>query len=513
MTDNHAAFVAQIALLVQKYAPQYDIRVCSPIIAQAILESGWGLSRLSKEYHNYFGLKCGSKWTGPSVNMTTSEEYTPGTHTVIKDNFRVYGSMEEGVKGYFEFIQLARYQNLRGITDPEEYLKTIKADGYATSSTYVENLMKLIRQHDLTKYDRKQNAQNPTENVQSATENAQKVQENAQKTAENAQKEKEGAMAKWKTVSAAIDALENIETAENGYLEKRDKNPKYLDDKTANAGSLNYTKYWRDINQWGLFSYGSGWAGGSAWYWCAAFQYWSFVKTFGREAAKKLLLHEPFISCATLGSKSKSAKRLFSVPQRGDVALFYKPSKKRFGHTGLVIKVDTAKKKFWTIEGNTGTGAGVISNGGGVVVGKSYSYDGTEHRFHRPDYAGVLGITEKQVATATPAVNTSAENIAAGQRWLNANYKSALKKYRGKTLTVTGAYDTPTRQACITVWKDLCNRKTGTALDPANDAFGPKCKEAARRCRVSANSAGTMTFIVQLILSAKGYYRGAMDAA
>ena len=31
--------------------------------------------------------------------------------------------MEEGVKGYFEFIQLLRYQNLRGITDPETYLK------------------------------------------------------------------------------------------------------------------------------------------------------------------------------------------------------------------------------------------------------------------------------------------------------------------------------------------------------------------------------------------------------
>lgn len=47
------------------------------------------------------------------------EEYTPGTLTQIKDNFRVYDNMEEGVKGYFEFIQLSRYQNLRGITDPE----------------------------------------------------------------------------------------------------------------------------------------------------------------------------------------------------------------------------------------------------------------------------------------------------------------------------------------------------------------------------------------------------------
>ena len=64
---------------------------------------------------------------------------------------------EEGVKGYFEFIQLARYQNLRGITDPKEYLETIKADGYATSSTYVKNTMALVEneQYNLTQYDGK----------------------------------------------------------------------------------------------------------------------------------------------------------------------------------------------------------------------------------------------------------------------------------------------------------------------------------------------------------------------
>ncbi len=62
--------------------------------------------------------------------------------------------MEEGVKGYFEFIQLQRYQNLRGITDPKEYLQTIKNDGYATSSTYVENNYQLITQYKLTEYDK-----------------------------------------------------------------------------------------------------------------------------------------------------------------------------------------------------------------------------------------------------------------------------------------------------------------------------------------------------------------------
>lgn len=149
-------FIKTIAGFVCKYAKQYGILVHSPIIAQAILESGWGKSTLSSKYHNYFGLKCGTKWTGKSVNMTTQEEYQEGVHTTIKDNFRVYDSMEEGIKGYFEFIQLPRYSNLKGITDPLIYLETIKGDGYATSSTYVESNMQLVRQFNLTQYDKKE---------------------------------------------------------------------------------------------------------------------------------------------------------------------------------------------------------------------------------------------------------------------------------------------------------------------------------------------------------------------
>lgn len=151
MTKNE--FISGIAGYVQKYASSYGIRVHSPVIAQAILESGWGESTLAAEYHNYFGLKCGTKWKGGSVNLSTREEYTAGTLTTIKDNFRTYSSMEEGVKGYFEFIQLERYKNLRGITNPQKYLETIRADGYATSSAYVKNTMALISQYSLTKYD------------------------------------------------------------------------------------------------------------------------------------------------------------------------------------------------------------------------------------------------------------------------------------------------------------------------------------------------------------------------
>ena len=151
MTNNE--FVEQIAKCVKKYAYIYGIEVHSPIIAQAILESGWGKSGLASKYHNYFGLKCGSSWKGKSVNMATKEEYKVGTLTNIRDNFRVYDSMEAGVKGYFDFINTSRYANLKGVKSPEEYVIRIKADGYATSSKYVDNIIKVIRDNNLKRFD------------------------------------------------------------------------------------------------------------------------------------------------------------------------------------------------------------------------------------------------------------------------------------------------------------------------------------------------------------------------
>lgn len=150
---TNSEFIEQIAKCVKKYAYVYGIEVHSPIIAQAILESGWGKSSLASKYHNYFGLKCGSSWKGKSVNMATKEEYKVGTLTNIRDNFRVYDSMEAGVKGYFDFINTSRYANLKGVKNPEEYVKRIKADGYATSSKYVDNIMRVIRDNKLTRFD------------------------------------------------------------------------------------------------------------------------------------------------------------------------------------------------------------------------------------------------------------------------------------------------------------------------------------------------------------------------
>ena len=153
MTSKVEEFINTIAPLIVAEGKKRGYSVFSTVIAQAIIESNSGKSILGYKYHNYFGMKCGSRWKGKSVNLKTKEEYTVGTLTTIKDNFRVYDSMEEGVKGYYDFISTKRYANLKESKTYVEYAENLKADGYATSSKYVNTLCTTVDAHNLTKYD------------------------------------------------------------------------------------------------------------------------------------------------------------------------------------------------------------------------------------------------------------------------------------------------------------------------------------------------------------------------
>lgn len=156
---SNEQFIKEIAALIQKYAPFYGIEVCSPVIAQAILESGYGTSELAINAHNYFGLKYreGRCKTCIGVyHMTGSEQNADGSYTSSAMQWCKFSDMESGVIGYFDFTNISNYKNLKGVTDPRQYLENIKADGYATSLKYVDNLMRVIKTWDLTKYDKKE---------------------------------------------------------------------------------------------------------------------------------------------------------------------------------------------------------------------------------------------------------------------------------------------------------------------------------------------------------------------
>lgn len=153
ITGQQSDFINKVAKKVQELAPSYNIKVISPIIAQAIIESNWGTSGLATKGKNLFGIKCGSSWTGASINMETKEEYTPGTQTNIRAYFRKYDSWDDSIVDYFKFISTKRYAALKDANTPLEYCVAIKDAGYATSSTYVNTLMSAIQKYTLTIYD------------------------------------------------------------------------------------------------------------------------------------------------------------------------------------------------------------------------------------------------------------------------------------------------------------------------------------------------------------------------
>lgn len=138
----------------------------------------------------------------------------------------------------------------------------------------------------------------------------------------------------------AIKKLISTASAEIGYMEKASN--KNLDNKTANAGKGNYTKYARDL----VKLIGSPYAQGAAW--CDMFVDWCFVQTFGKDNAKKMLggwsAYTP-----TSADLYKKAKRFYQSPAVGD-QIFFKNSE-RINHTGIVVNVTSTT--VYTIEGNS----------------------------------------------------------------------------------------------------------------------------------------------------------------
>lgn len=149
------AFIEHIAPLIQREGFARGYSIVSTTIAQAIIEGACATSKLARDYHNHFGMKCGKSYKGKSVNMRTKEEYTPGTLTDIRANWRAFDSDVEGIEGYYDFINTKRYANLREAKTYRQFAEYLKADGWATSSTYVNTLCNTVKKYDLTRFDEK----------------------------------------------------------------------------------------------------------------------------------------------------------------------------------------------------------------------------------------------------------------------------------------------------------------------------------------------------------------------
>ncbi|MBQ7588388.1 MAG: N-acetylmuramoyl-L-alanine amidase [Lachnospiraceae bacterium] len=148
-------FIDEIAKYAHKYAPQFGIKIVSPVIAQACLESGYGTSSKAK-YNNYFGLKYRPGRVSCNNGYITddgTEQEPNGQYKPIVTDWYTFPDMEAGVLGYFQFTSASWYSSIKGITDPYQYLVNIKLIGYATDQDYVKKAWYILQNESLTRYD------------------------------------------------------------------------------------------------------------------------------------------------------------------------------------------------------------------------------------------------------------------------------------------------------------------------------------------------------------------------
>ena len=160
-----------------------------------------------------------------------------------------------------------------------------------------------------------------------------------------------------------------IAKAEENYLEKRDGNLAYLYDKTANAGSKNYTKYGKEMHDLypAVMDYPAAW--------CDAFVDWCFMQAYGVCNARALLggdFNDYTVASANLYKKKNAWKPAGTIPEPGWQIFFTNGT--RIYHTGLVIGYNPLTRMVTTMEGNTSSASGVVENGG-CVREKEYSVD------------------------------------------------------------------------------------------------------------------------------------------
>ena len=125
-------------------------------LAQALLESGAGQSRLSRESNNHFGIKCGRSWNGKTVRATDD---------LPNECFRAYKKVSESFEDHSKFLATgARYAFLfkLDVTDYKGWARGLKKAGYATSPSYANRLITIIEDYELYKYDSKKKASGKT---------------------------------------------------------------------------------------------------------------------------------------------------------------------------------------------------------------------------------------------------------------------------------------------------------------------------------------------------------------
>ena len=136
----------------------------SLIIAQAILETGWGTN--NKIPNNFFGIQADNSWKGKK-KLVRTHEYVNGKKVYVNAYFRVYDNIYDSLRDRYLFLQKPRYKAVVGEKDYKKACHEVWKAGYATDPNYPKKLINIIEQNNLHDIDKRamSNTASPNPNI------------------------------------------------------------------------------------------------------------------------------------------------------------------------------------------------------------------------------------------------------------------------------------------------------------------------------------------------------------
>jgi flagellum-specific peptidoglycan hydrolase FlgJ len=123
-------------------------------MAQAILESNAGASRLARASNNHFGIKCKYYWEGEEYFLPDDDRDENGN--LIPSCFRKYKDVQSSYTDHSDFLMMTdHYRPLFSYdkTEYEKWANGLELCGYATGANYGEKLIRIIELYDLQELD------------------------------------------------------------------------------------------------------------------------------------------------------------------------------------------------------------------------------------------------------------------------------------------------------------------------------------------------------------------------
>ena len=242
-----------------------------------------------------------------------------------------------------------------------------------------------------------------------------------------------------------------IALAEVGYKEKSSN--AYLDDKTANAGSNNWTKYARDLAKAGYYQ-----SGKNGYAWCDVFVDWCFFKAYGAVEGQRIQCQTGPCGAGCIFSAQyyQQQGRYDKTPRIGDQVFFQTGG--QIGHTGIVVGVTDST--IVTVEGNASDQVkrNTYSRGSGYIAGYGHPL------YSEDDPASAAGSAEEEapVPTACAIVLPQLKNGAKGNAVKNAQILLIAKGY-------------------------CCGGRTVFGRESADGEFGPATENAVKSFQGAKN--------------------------